>query len=275
MAFNCRANRGSLNTMYSGIIYQYKLGEKYYVGKTLGLERKRINKHKHDAFTKRSNGPFQRAIRKYGWDVALAGYSVIETVQSETKEDLNKILHEREAFWIRERNSLVPNGYNVQRSGQISIPTIKRKEDIYKKVSDALKGKYLNCPQTSRPVFCVEQNTWYPSISEAERSNGFSKGAVEKAASGKNCKAGGLTWSFDGTVPTRVDKIKVSRKPIMCIETKEVFDSVYDAARHLWGADASKKKCRIQASLKNGWAVEGKHFGYIVHDNPVLSETEV
>lgn len=32
---------------------------------------------------------------------------------------------------------------------------------------------------------------------------------------------------------------------------------------------------RIQASLKNGWAVEGKHFKYISHDNPVLSEMEV
>lgn len=275
MAPNCHANRGNLNTMYKGIIYQYKVGEKYYVGKTLGLERKRIDKHKYEALTKKSDGPFQRAIRKYGWDKTLAGYSVIETIESDSKEHLNILLHKREAFWIQERNSLVPNGYNVQKSGQVTIPHMQSKVDVYKKISESLKGKYLNCPQTSRSVYCIDQDRWYPSISEAERINQLAKGSVGKAAYGRNCKAGGMRWSFDGATPTRTDKIKATRKPIICIETNETFLSVYDAAKKLWGKDASKKKCRIQAALKNGWAVDGKHFKYMVHDNPVLSETEV
>ena len=33
MALNHYANRGNLNDMYKGIIYQYRIENKYYVGK--------------------------------------------------------------------------------------------------------------------------------------------------------------------------------------------------------------------------------------------------
>ena len=33
-----------------GIVYQYKINAKYYVGKTFGLERKRKDKHRYEAF---------------------------------------------------------------------------------------------------------------------------------------------------------------------------------------------------------------------------------
>ena len=275
MTLNHYANRENLNEMYKGIIYQYRIENKYYVGKTYGIERKRIDKHKYEALTLQSERPFQRAIRKYGWEKVLEGYSVIEEVIADTKEELNALLIEREAYWITERNSVVPNGYNVLRSGQVSIPHTKDKEEIYRKVSESLKGKYMNNEATSRKVYCVEQDRWYPSVSEAERVNAISRGAVGKAAIGINCKAGGLTWSFDGKRVDRVDLIKASRKPVRCLETGETFNSVYEAAQHLWGEEASKKKCRIQASIKNGWAVNGKHFEHISHDDPVLSEMEV
>ena len=275
MALSHRANRGNLNSMYKGIIYQYKIGEKYYVGKTYGPERKRKDKHKYEAYKLMSDRPFQRAIRKYGWEVVESGYSVIETIEDCTKEALNERLIEREAYWIKERNSLVPNGYNVFKSGQIQVPHQKDPSGMYRKISESLKGKYLNCESTSRKVFCVEQARWYPSVSEAGRQCGIDISAIQKAATGKVCKAGGFSWNYDGSHNTREDKIKNSRKPIACVETGKEYESVYAAAVEMWGDDASKRKCRIQASLKNGWAVNGKHFKYIEHDNPVLSETEV
>lgn len=275
MALSLRANRENLNNMYRGIIYQYRIENKYYVGKTYGLERKRIAKHKYEALTLKSNRPFQRAIRKYGWDVALSGYSVIEEIFADTKEGLNAQLITREAYWIQKRNSVVPNGYNVFKSGQIEIPHAQGKEDIYKRVSLSLKGKYMNAEYSSKRVYCVEQDKWYPSISEAERSNAISRGSIGKVAAGQHCTAGGLTWTFDGSKNGKKNQIKGSRKPVQCLETGEIFNSVYDAAQHLWGTEAGKKKCRIQNSLKHGWAVDGKHFVYILHDDPVLSEVEV
>ena len=275
MALNHYANRGNLNEMYKGIVYQYRIGNKYYVGKTYGLERKRIDKHKFEALTLKSDRPFSRAIRKYGWETVRAGYSVIEEIVADTKAELNTLLIEREAYWIKERNSVVPNGYNVLKSGQVGVPHTKNKEEVYKKISQSLKGKHMNHEATSRKVYCVEQDKWYPSISEAERVNLLVRGSIGKAALGINCKAGGLTWSFDGAKVSRPNKIKALRKPVKCLETGETFNSVYEAAQRIWGKDAVKHKARIQASIKNGWAVNGKHFKHISQDNPVLSEMEV
>jgi len=119
----------------------------------------------------------------------------------------------------------------------------------------------MNHPATSRKIYCVEQKKWYPSISEAERANGIAKGSIGKAASGANVKAGGLTWSYDGKKPKRVDGIKAARKPIVCVETGHMYESVYAAAKEIFGeAEGRYKKCRIQASIRDGWAVNGLHY---------------
>ena len=50
-----------------GVIYRYTSPNgKIYVGQTLLLQRKRIDKHKYEAFTKNCDTPFGHAIRKYG-----------------------------------------------------------------------------------------------------------------------------------------------------------------------------------------------------------------
>jgi len=245
----------------TGVIYQYKIGQKYYVGKTYMAERKRIDKHKYEAFTLNKEHPFCKAIRKHGWEKVRKSYQVIERIEADAKQELNLKLIEREEYWIGERNSIVPNGYNIYKNGQKKIPYTADKEEVYRRVSEALKGKYMNHPSTSRKVYCIEQEKWYPSISEAERVNKIAKGSIEKAASGKNVKSGGLTWSYDGKKPKRIDGIKAARKPIMCIETGRIYESVYGAAQEIFGAEeATKKKCRIQASIKDGWAVNGLHY---------------
>ena len=258
-----------------GVIYQYFVNGKYYVGKTYMQERKRIDKHKYEALTLKKDHPFCKAIRKYGWEVVRKSYVVIEEVFAENVYELNRKLIERESYWIRERNSIVPNGYNIYSKGTKTPPHQNEKERIYKKVSESLKGKYMNHPSTSKRVYCVEQKRWYLSESEAERQNNLSRGSVGKAASGKNVTAGGLSWNYTGSSFTRDDKIKSSRKKIVCVETGVVYESIYAAAKSLFGEFASSKKCRIQNSLKRGWAVDGKHFQYIEQANPVLSEKEV
>lgn len=255
-----------------GIIYQYKINAKYYVGKTFGLERKRKDKHRYEAYTLQKQTPFARAIRKYGGETVEKGYSIIETIEAETKDELNRLLIEREAYWIKERNSITPNGYNVMASGSISPPHTYNKEEIYKRVSESLKGKYMNCPATSRPVYCIEQKQWYPSISEAERQNRLAKGSVEKSASGKNVSAGGLHWSYEETDTYRADLIKASRKPVYCVETGKQYPSVYAVAKDLFGDKASSKKSLVQNALRHNRKTCGLTFRYV---NPVLPGTEV
>ncbi len=107
MAHRRYADREPLNLNMQGIIYQYKIGNKLYVGKTLALERKRQAKHKFEAFKLHKETPFARAIRKYGWDNVLAGYSVIERIEAGTKQELNAKLCERETYWIRTLDTFV------------------------------------------------------------------------------------------------------------------------------------------------------------------------
>jgi hypothetical protein len=244
-----------------GVIYEYIIGGKYYVGKTYMKERKRINKHKYEALTLKKAHPFCRAIRKYGWEKARKSYRVIEIIETDTKQELNQKLIEREEYWIKERNSVVPNGYNIYKNGQEKIPYTVNKEEIYRRVSNSLKGKYLNHPSTSRKVYCIEQKKWYLSISEAERVNGIARGSIGKAASGVNVTSGGLTWSYDGKYHNRIDELKAKRKPIICVETGQIYPSVYAAAQSIFGEKEGRfKKCRIQASIRAGWAVDGLHY---------------
>jgi group I intron endonuclease len=49
-----------------------------------------------------------RAIRKYGWS------NMIKEIVEECENDK---LNEREVFWIMERNSMYPNGYNLTKGG--------------------------------------------------------------------------------------------------------------------------------------------------------------
>lgn len=80
-----------------GVIYRYTSPcGKIYVGQTLYLQRKRIDKHKYEAFTKHCETPFGHAIRKYGWEAIKATYTVIETVEAEDKKALKAKLTERE-----------------------------------------------------------------------------------------------------------------------------------------------------------------------------------
>ena len=244
-----------------GVIYEYKIGKKYYVGKTYMKERKRINKHRYEALTLKKDHPFCKAIRKYGWDNVRKGYSVIEKIEADTKQNLNIKLIEHEEYWIKVKNSVTPNGYNIYKNGQQKIPYTANKEEIYRRVSKSLKGKYMNHPSTSRKIYCIEQNKWYSSISEAERVNEIAKGSIGKAASGVNVTAGGLMWSYDGKQHKRIDRIKAKRKPIICVETGQKYESVYAAAISIFGEKEGRyKKCRIQASIRDGWAVNGLHY---------------
>jgi group I intron endonuclease len=81
---------------------------KKYVGQTIFSLEKRIAAHKNTAKTK--NYPLYRAFKKYGLNLFL-----IEQIDAAiTKESLD----EKEKFWIKEFDTVVPNGYNVQSGGE-------------------------------------------------------------------------------------------------------------------------------------------------------------
>lgn len=241
-----------------GVIYQYNINGKLYIGKTYTKERKRQAKHKFEALSLNKHTPFSRAIRKYGWEYVLSTYSVIEKIEAETKQELNKKLIERESYWIETKNSLVPNGYNIYSKGQITIPHTYNKEEIYERVRKSLKGKYLN-NKSSRMIYCLELDTWYPSIREAERQTGIRDDSIGKCASGVNPTAGGYHWSYDGKT-FRFEKEK-ARKKVIKVETGEIFNSILEASKSI--DDKPSTYGQLKTAIKKGWACKGNHYKLI------------
>lgn len=242
----------------TGVIYQYKINNKLYIGKTYTQERKRQAKHKFEALRLNKQTPFARAIRKYGWEEVLKGYSVIEKIENNDKKELNKKLIERESYWIKKKNTIVPNGYNIYARGQETIPHTLNKDEIYEKVSKTLKGKYLN-NNSSRMVYCLELDKWFVSIREAERQTGIRDDGIGKSASGINPTAGGYHWSYDG-INFRFNKEKV-RKKVKRIETGEIFNSILEASKSIDNKESTYGQ--LKTAIKKGWACKGYHYELI------------
>ena len=95
--------------------YTNKQNGKKYVGQTNNIKR-RYKQHKEDSFKNyndaRYNQAIHCAIRKYGLD--NFDFEILEVLENKTSEEVS----ERETYWIREKNSLSPNGYNLKATGE-------------------------------------------------------------------------------------------------------------------------------------------------------------
>jgi len=242
-----------------GIIYCYYINNKYYVGKTYGLERKRKDKHKHDALTKNSNTPFARAIRKYGWDEVLKNYEVLEVVYAENKSELNYKLIELENKYISGKNALVPYGYNVKFSNHRECPGIKNYEEMYSKISKALKGKHMNEEYSSKKIICIELNKEYPSISECSRQLNLKVQSICNLLKGNQVTCGGYTFKYVGGENPREN---IQKKKVLCIELNKSFESMKDASEHFTGA--RNQQGNISSAIKRNGTFRGYHFKYII-----------
>lgn len=250
-----------------GTIYCYYINNKYYIGKTYTKERQRIKQHKYDA---NHNGktPFCHAIRKYGWENVLKSYQVLERIEGDNLEELNEILCDREIYWIKEKNSLVPNGYNVVFSNQKKPPYTANMDEVRQKLSKALKGKYMNQEYSSKKVLCVETNKVYPSVSECERQMGFKHNTIGAVLRGKHSHHQGYTFKYideETTLKPKSDR----NKNIICLETNEIFKNSRELSIDLCGSE--KIRPNIMSACKYGWAVRGKHYRRIVNGNIVPS----
>ena len=269
-----------------GVIYCYYINNKYYIGKTYGKEKKRQKQHKYDA-THGTRTPFCNAIRKYGWENVLKTYRVLETIERDTLDELNYELVERECFWIREKNSLLPNGYNVHFSNHKDVPIISNKKERYEKVSKALKGKYMNPEYSSKKILCVETGIEYPSIRECERQMGFAKNTIGAVLKGKCKHHKGYHFKFTelpnnefagdcreykrrkGTISRDEYLSKVSKK-IICNETGKTYNSIREAVREVYDGNENCRR-HIQESIKYGWKVKGYSWSLLSQGNPVPS----
>ena len=256
-----------LEVKMKGVIYCYKPNEKYYVGKTYTKESKRQKQHKHDAMVRNANTPFACAIRKYGWEEVKKTYSVLETVEAGTLEELNKLLCEKENFYIDKLNSMIPNGYNVHYSNHKKPPKLSNKEERYKKTSESLKGKYMNQSYSSKRIICIETGIEYPSISECERQMGFKHNTIGAVLHGKVSNHQGYTFKYVNG-DTELKKIHDRNKNVICLETNEIYKNTREVCKVILG-NKEKGRTNLINSCKYGWGFHGKHYRYIIQGNIV------
>lgn len=89
-----------------GYIYEIsnKINNKKYVGQTTMELNRRIYFHQKN----NTNTIIKKAINKYG--IENFDIFIIEEIE-------NKLLNEREIYWINKLNTVIPNGYNLTKGG--------------------------------------------------------------------------------------------------------------------------------------------------------------
>lgn len=128
--------------MVSGIIYKsVSPSNKIYFGKTTRSLNERIKEHKQKSNHEKFH--FSHALKKYGVD--NFSWNIIEKYESESIEELQQILNEREKYWIKkEKTYLREYGYNMTDGGE-GTAGLKRtfSEEHRKKLSISHLGKTL------------------------------------------------------------------------------------------------------------------------------------
>jgi GIY-YIG catalytic domain len=115
---------------YYGVIYQGELNGQVYVGQHVGMDvEKRWRGHE-----KPSSGciKFRNAIQKYGKDKVV--WSIIAYCKVGGQDRLDAM----ERYFIKKRNSLSPNGYNLEKGGRGGVPSDETKQ----KLSEAGKKRF-------------------------------------------------------------------------------------------------------------------------------------
>jgi group I intron endonuclease len=131
--------------IFRGIIYKAEclINKKLYFGQTINSLKNRIKNHeKNSKKKKHTTIKFLNAIKKYG--INNFKWEIVEKYNFNNKEELIKVLNERESFYIRKYNTII-EGYNIRPGGNNSFLSERTKkilkENILGKTFEELYGK--------------------------------------------------------------------------------------------------------------------------------------
>ena len=221
------------------IIYKITnlINGKIYIGQTVQEFKCRINQHKSC-----KTSLIGQAIQKYGWD--NFNPEVVEKCRS--IEELN----EREKYWITELNTITPNGYNLETGGYNGIPssvTRKKKSIAAKKrlknselrtrIAKTLTGRKdsdeVRANKSAAQKKRYAENPEACKIQSEGLHKRFSKAKERKKQSERLKKYKAEHPVSEETRRKLSEAQKKRRKKVLCIETKEIFESISAAAKHL------------------------------------------
>lgn len=148
-------------------------------------------------------------------------------------------------------------------SDEIKKKLSERFKDI-KPCEQALENSKKTC---SRPVTCVETNETFATVTLAAKAFGTASSLISRAIQ-RNGTCKGYHWisskprrrkiTFSEEV-VRQKSIKAFKRPIICIETGEIFPSLLSAAKFVGVSSAA-----IIKAIKHGWKCSGYYWSYVV-----------
>lgn len=176
-----------------------RINGKIYIGQTTKSLQRRWTKHCIAAKT--DNIPFHKALMKYGFE----NFTVEQIDVASNADELNQ----KEIYWIKYFNSVIPNGYNVCKGGKgvsgfkASNETIKKlrnshlgkrpSEETRRKMSEAAKG--VNHWGTKK-VICIETGECFDCIKFAADKYNISKSNIVQVCKGNRETTGGFHWKY-------------------------------------------------------------------------------
>ena len=224
-----------------------RVNGKRYIGQSKNIKR-RLSEHKRN---KRCTSIISKAIAKYGWDAF--DKTVLEFCPVEE-------LDEKEIYYIAK---LKPE-YNLAKGGE-GRKGCKVSPETSEKLSQANKKRWENGELQKlikKPIICIDTGEIFDSVKSAAVSVGVDPSAISAVLNGRGKTAGGYRWDYlnpNNKVSEEISK-KMSKansgrkqsaeqiekrtahfkgkkyenynsyKPVVCVETGEIFKSVKSAA---------------------------------------------
>lgn len=243
-----------------GVIYLItnSCNGKQYVGQTRNNPKIRWERHLWGGDN--DDYPLYRAMRKYGKE--NFSFEILEEID-------NNLLDNRERYWIKKKNTYVPNGYNCTRGGSGNLKYDEEKILNYyfthnnnatqtAKFFGAHEVTILNIlrrngvkPSSTvdhfkKPVIQLDLNGNYIkkynySLSASEET-GIERDSILRSARSKGTSIGeGFLWVYedDYDETKKYGHRNPDWKPVRCLETGQDFKSISDACLWLKDNDSS------------------------------------
>jgi group I intron endonuclease len=178
-----------------GYIYKIEniVSKKVYIGQTVRTVEFRWSQHQHP---KSKSVALKDAIKKYGPN--LFKVTTLEMAIAPSREELCKILNSLERKYIRENNSIVPNGYNLMSGGDNAFHSPESKEKIAaskrgKPRPDMLKHMSKIHEKVKKPVKCNETGQVWNSVKECAEFFSVQSKQISRVLKGQRKR---LKWQF-------------------------------------------------------------------------------
>lgn len=179
-----------IKKQYYGYIYKIinDINNRVYIGQTIQNYKARWKEHITKSNNKKTNMAITRAMNLYGSE--HFELIPIETIYSDTKEELIQLLNNKESFYISYYKSLCSeNGYNIISNG----------------------GSYQHL-RKSKKVLCLDSSMVFDSPADAAYYYNLDSSAIRKCCIGKYTQTHNLHFVYLDDYDGKLDNLYVNDK---------------------------------------------------------------